>query len=669
MTVNLSMFAGAGAQFLDNNGNVLSGGLVYTYAAGTTTPQSTYTSSSGSTPHTNPIVLDSAGRVPGGEIWLTEATSYKFVLQTSTAVLIATYDDVTGATDGSTQIAAIYANLANTSDVAKGDDLIGFRQSNASGAFSAAVGKTVHDKLQDLVSVKDFGAVGDGVADDSTAIINAFAAVNEVLFPEGTYRISADVTIPVTKVVSMAGGASFTVDSGKTLKIYGQFNAPIGQYLFKGAGTTQGIRQVFPEWFGAVGDGTTDDQPALQKSTACVQDSYGSFGGRPTIILGNRNYCVHSTWFIYPTANVPMGVEGAGTLLGGTRVIGNSTLTSPAIAIEGDSDSTQCIVDFVFRGVAVVANNIGQGVGIAFNTISGHKLIGLQESLFEDVHVSAFRIGIFIQKLRQVNFARVSVWNDLIDGSIFANANYCVQIKDTVNGEAGSFSGDFTWAECQFVNNKQSYSFLVSIECVTAGNNLAGMRFHQCIFYRGGSKSFLIGTVNGTSIGNVWITDGQFDDTSGILIKTNGTTDIITDVHITNNYFTAVDGNCVRVETGSFNSVNSLIIANNWSAGITNAAVDLGGASGTNIVNNVFTGCGWTAGAAINLSNCREINVTGNNFGQGGPVLAGGFTNMIANAGGGDYFVFQGNNSAGLASGILINNSTGAAHVSITGNI
>jgi hypothetical protein len=39
--------------------------------------------------------LDSAGRVPGGEIWLT-AGLYKFVLSTSTNTLIATYDNISG---------------------------------------------------------------------------------------------------------------------------------------------------------------------------------------------------------------------------------------------------------------------------------------------------------------------------------------------------------------------------------------------------------------------------------------------------------------------------------------------------------------------------------------------------------------------------------------------
>ena len=94
MSVNLSAFGGVGWQFFDNNGAPLAGGLIYTYAAGTTTPQATYTTSAGTIAHSNPIVLDSAGRVPGGQIWLL-FDSYKFVLQTSVAVLVATYDNIT----------------------------------------------------------------------------------------------------------------------------------------------------------------------------------------------------------------------------------------------------------------------------------------------------------------------------------------------------------------------------------------------------------------------------------------------------------------------------------------------------------------------------------------------------------------------------------------------
>ena len=95
MAVFLSPVGGAAAQFFTNSGVILSGGKLYSYAAGTTTPKVTYTSSSGNTAHTNPIILDSAGRVPGGEIWLLPQ-AYKFTLYTSTDVLIATYDNISG---------------------------------------------------------------------------------------------------------------------------------------------------------------------------------------------------------------------------------------------------------------------------------------------------------------------------------------------------------------------------------------------------------------------------------------------------------------------------------------------------------------------------------------------------------------------------------------------
>lgn len=95
MAVNLSPLGGAAAQFFDNNGVPLVGGKLYTYVAGTTTPLAAYTSNLGTTAHTNPIILDAGGRVSGGEIWLS-ATPYKFSLQTSTDVLIATYDNISG---------------------------------------------------------------------------------------------------------------------------------------------------------------------------------------------------------------------------------------------------------------------------------------------------------------------------------------------------------------------------------------------------------------------------------------------------------------------------------------------------------------------------------------------------------------------------------------------
>ena len=91
-TVNLSSLAGAGSQFFNDSGVPLAGGLIYTYTAGGTTPLVTYTSSTGLTAHPNPIVLDAAGRI--NEIWIPEGTSYKFIVKTSTNVLIGSFDNL-----------------------------------------------------------------------------------------------------------------------------------------------------------------------------------------------------------------------------------------------------------------------------------------------------------------------------------------------------------------------------------------------------------------------------------------------------------------------------------------------------------------------------------------------------------------------------------------------
>lgn len=98
---------GNGVSFIDANGNPLSGALLFTYTAGSSSKKTTYTTEAG-VANTNPIVLDSSGRPPY-PIWLIGGTSYKFVLAPSTdsdppVSAIRTWDDIDGINDTSVSI-------------------------------------------------------------------------------------------------------------------------------------------------------------------------------------------------------------------------------------------------------------------------------------------------------------------------------------------------------------------------------------------------------------------------------------------------------------------------------------------------------------------------------------------------------------------------------------
>ena len=171
-------------QFFDANGNPLSGGKLYSYAAGTTTPLATYTDSGGGTLNTNPVILNSRGEA---SVWLGSAL-YKLKLTNAADVEIWTVDNIGGA--------VTLAELAASG----GSNLVGFL-----AAGTGADSRTVQSKLRDTISVLDFGADSTGAVDSSGAFQEAINAIyspaqnvgwgGTLLIPPGTYQIDSTLTI------------------------------------------------------------------------------------------------------------------------------------------------------------------------------------------------------------------------------------------------------------------------------------------------------------------------------------------------------------------------------------------------------------------------------------------------------------------------------------------
>lgn len=126
-------------QYTDNNGDPVVGGLLFTYAAGSTTKQSTYTDSTGTTANTNPIILDAAGRTPYG-VWYESGLIYKEVLAI--------------ATDTDPPTSPIY-----TADV-----LVGVNDTTTAAALAASSQWVASGLTPTYVSATQFTLVGDQTA-------------------------------------------------------------------------------------------------------------------------------------------------------------------------------------------------------------------------------------------------------------------------------------------------------------------------------------------------------------------------------------------------------------------------------------------------------------------------------------------------------------------------
>ena len=147
----------------DANAAALSGAKLYFYQTGTLVLQTVYTTAALNVAHANPVVADAGGLF--APIYLDETKTYRAIFKTSAGATILDVDPINS--DSFTQ------------------------------AGAGAVARSVSSKLTDFVSVKDFGAVGDGVTDDTAEVAAAVAAADtaglSLYWPDGTYLTASNI--------------------------------------------------------------------------------------------------------------------------------------------------------------------------------------------------------------------------------------------------------------------------------------------------------------------------------------------------------------------------------------------------------------------------------------------------------------------------------------------
>lgn len=190
-------------RWFDQYGSVLSGGKIYTYEAGTSTPLATYQDLEGLVANTNPVILDAAGTA---DIRLTNGVAYKLVLTDSDDVTLDEADDV----------------IIGTADSAAGEEyLLAWTYCGTPGA-QAFMGSHIFDR-----SVT-FPANLEGSQAAVETAPSATYAVDVQLNGVSTATISyADTGVPT---LTTASGATFDCVAGDVLKFIGPDTGTAGDF-------------------------------------------------------------------------------------------------------------------------------------------------------------------------------------------------------------------------------------------------------------------------------------------------------------------------------------------------------------------------------------------------------------------------------------------------------
>ena len=192
-------------QFFDVTGAPLVGGLLYTYSAGTTTPQVTYTDSSGATANTNPVVLNARGEA---DIWL-GASTYKFRLCSADNTEFWTVDNISAPTSALSPV--LSGNV--TIDSNSAGPALKITQTGTGPVLR------VQDSVDPDVTpfiIDSTGLVGLGTQSPSTALDVNDGVIQ--LSSSGTSRttISADAS---NTTIASPGVRGFIVSTGGTPRI------------------------------------------------------------------------------------------------------------------------------------------------------------------------------------------------------------------------------------------------------------------------------------------------------------------------------------------------------------------------------------------------------------------------------------------------------------------
>lgn len=585
--------------------------------------------------------------------------------------------------------AAFAAQLANVANPAFGSALVG-RSSQIVPTIAAirALLKTSpsgyaevrNDKIQsgyyydslDSISADDGGqtlVAGDGgrwkLANNGTIAVTQFESIQQAMsstaknlvFPAGTYNITANATWPTGKTYTFAQGAQLNVSGGVTLTIAGVVRGYYGQ-IFTGSGIVTGIRDVSVIWFGA-GLGGANDSPAIQAAHDCSKGGLNS-DGTDFVVRLVRNMTIASTITLLPTINFPLQFVGYNSAFACKFTLATVFTGSIAVLVNGNVDPTQGISDFVVSGFVIDRGaNTTCTAGIQFGTGVTAKISGFKEALVSNVFVQGFPIGFNITDIRLIKFDRCTAWSDQLAGSI--------PCQVTVTSST-SFTGDIDFHNCQWVGHQTSGKGFTINNSINAAQ-IKGVRLHANIFYKG-ARFFEVYASAGGIIGDIWLNPGcQFDGVGQnmVWIEGTGAGTTIDSIHLSHVYMRGTSGDYqLRVAGAASARVSNIWVTDCWFANVNQLAVYFSGITSFNFDRNQFLDITNAAGPAALFDSCTRYSACNNILSRTGSQA---LTYFIQTGGTSNYYNICNNIGGGIVATAVVSDLGGGAQKTLTGNI
>lgn len=296
--------------------------------------------------------------------------------------------------------------------------------------------------------------------------VTAIGANTATLTVSQQINITSNQTVASNITLKVLPGGSFNISAGATLTINGPFVADFYQ-VFSGSGDVRFgngyIREVYPQWWGAVGDGSTDCTTAIQAAI----DSLSTFttglpmrescGGK--IFIPTGQYKITDTISSYSSITV----EGAGAW--STEILVYGTVTD-AFSVAGGDRFDRYTTQGALRFLRITATGTGATVNnlVRLNSCYGYVLdkVSLETSSQYCLYI-----------------------HDSIDIQVFNS--YCT---------AGTSAGLYVGVTLDTVSTTLRFYNCYFNTCTDGpGANVAGLgiAFHDCIFESNGTNTASLG--------------------------------------------------------------------------------------------------------------------------------------------------------------------------------